>query len=145
GADRSGGAPPWAASRLEGDVVLRTTASAGTGFRRTVVATPRERRIGTAYQMPVQCQVWVRVMEHDSPLGPQVNVFASLLLSSIQVRLIHRGMPVRSGTPLDEIAFTMPLVPAGERLARPARTARGPRGGSTIALRLFDHERAAVT
>ena len=126
-------------------MVLRTTAGTGSGFRRADAATARERRIGIAYSMPAQCQVWLRVRESESPLGPQLTVFASLLLSSIQVRLTHRGTQERSNAPPDEIAFTMPLVPAGERVARPSQSVRGIRGGSTIGLKLFDHERAAVT
>lgn len=95
--------------------------------------------------MPAQCQVWLRITDTNGPLGPQVTAFASVLLSAIQVRLIHRGAPERASEAPDEIAFTMPLVPAGERVARPAQSVRGPRGGSTMSLRLFDHERVAVT
>ena len=104
-----------------------------------------EQRIGTAYAMPARCQVWVRVTESAGPSGPQVAILASLLLSAIQVRVIYRAGSGRSERPADEIALTMPLVPLGERVARPTQVIRGPLGGSSMSVQLFDHERRSLT
>jgi len=104
-----------------------------------------EQRIGTAYAMPARCQVWVRITESAGPSGPQVAILASLLLSAIQVRVIYRAGSARSERPVDEIALTMPMVPLGERVARPTQVIRGPHGGSSLSLQLFDHERRSLT
>lgn len=104
-----------------------------------------EQRIGTAYAMPARCQVWVRVKESASPSGPHVAILASLLLSAIRVRVIYRVGTTRGERPADEIALTMPLVPSGERVARPTQVIRGPRGGASMSLQLFDHERRSLT
>ena len=103
-----------------------------------------ERRISISYAMPAHCQVWLRITESKSPAGAQVSMLAALVLSAIHVRVIHRGAAAGTGPP-DEIVVTLPLVPANERLARPARTFRGPVGGSWMSLQLFDHERAPLT
>jgi len=120
-------------------------ASAGFTRGKTVPFRPMERRISMSYAMPANCQIWLRVTESQSVQGAQVSLLAALVLSAIHVRVIHRAWPAGSTGSPDEIAVTMPLVPANERLARPPRTIRGPAGGSWISLQLFNHERAALT
>ena len=123
----------------------RMGASAGFTRGRTALFRPMERRISMSYAMPAHCQIWLRVSGSQSPQGVEVSLLAALVLSAIQLRVIHRAWPAGTGTPLEEIAITLPLVPANERLARPARTFRGPAGGSWISVQLFNHERAPLT
>jgi hypothetical protein len=125
-------------------MVQRIGASAGMSGWRAATLPVSERRIGMSHTMPARCQLWLRIVGAQSAAGPQVSVLASLLLSPIHVRVIHRA--VRPGDPHpEEIALTLPLVPANEQLARPSRTFRGPAGGSRISLQLFDHERSPLT
>lgn len=122
----------------------RIGASAGFMRGKAALYRPVERRISMSYAMPAHCQVWLRITQSQSEAGAQVSMLAALVLSAIHVRVIHRGAAAGSGPP-EEIVVTLPLVPANERLARPARTFRGPAGGSWMSLQLFDHERAPLT
>ena len=123
----------------------RIGASAGFTSGKTDVLRPLEQRISMAYAMPARCQVWMWISESRSPAGAQVSLLAALVLSAIHVRVVHRASPAAGGKPPNEIAVTLPLVPENERLARPSRTFRGPAGGSSMSLQLFDHERAPLT
>jgi len=120
-------------------------ASAGLMSGKAALYRSLERRISMSYAMPAHCQVWLRTTESRSAAGAQVSMLAALVLSAVHVRVVHRGTVAKSGPPPDEIVVTLPLVPANERLARPARTFRGPAGGSWISLQLFDHERVPLT
>jgi len=126
-------------------MMQRMGVSAGFTRGKTALFRPMERRISMPYAMPVQCQIWLRIAESHSPQGAQVSLLSALVLSAIHVRVIHRAWPAVSGKPPDEIAVTLPLVPVSERLARPARTIRGPAGGSWISLQLYNHERKPLT
>ena len=119
--------------------------SAGFTRGRTAPFRPMERRISMSYAMPATCQTWLRMAGSQSTQGAQLSLIAALVLSAIHVRVIHRAWTADTGMPADEIAITLPLVPANERLARPARTVRGPSGGSRISVQLFNHERAPLT
>ena len=104
-----------------------------------------EQRIGTAYAMPVRCHVWLLVTDSRGPSGPQVAVLPSLMLSAIQVRVVYRvGRGIQESL-ADEISLHMPLVAAGERIARPTQVVRGPQGGSSTSLQLFDNDRTALS
>src|SRR5262245_50148289 len=126
-------------------MVQRTGMSAAFKSWKPPLFRPSERRIGISHAMPVRCQVWLRITECSSASGPQVSMLASLLLSAIHVRVIHRASPAPAAPLADEIGLTLPLVPANERIARPTRTFRGPVGGSWLSLQLFDHERSPLT
>jgi len=102
------------------------------------------RRIGMSYLMPMRCEVWLRIVESGSVLGPQVTLLSSLVLSPIQVQVLHRPSAESTGSRREELAIVMPLVPAEERVARPSRTFRGPVHGSWISLQLFDNERSPL-
>lgn len=120
-------------------------ASAGFTRGKATLFRPLERRISMSYAMPVGCQIWLRISESKSAAGAQVSMLAALVLSAVHVRVIHRASPAGSSVPTDEIAVTLPLVPPNDRLARPARTFRGPPGGASMSLQLFNHERAPLT
>jgi len=104
-----------------------------------------ERRIGMSYAMPMRCQLWLRIVDSGSALGPQVTLLSSLVLSPIQVQVLHCSSTEATGSRREELVLVMPLVPARERVARPSRTFRGPLHGSWISLQLFDHERSPLT
>src|SRR5580765_8585421 len=126
-------------------MVQRIGASAGEARGPDAPFRPLERRIGMSYVMPIRCQVWLRITGAGSASGPQVSMLAALVLSAIHLRVIHRASPAEGASPPEEIAVTLPLVPANDRLARPSRTFPGPAGGSWISLQLFDHERVPLT
>jgi hypothetical protein len=72
-------------------------------------------------------------------------MLASLMLSPIHLRVIHRAAPTTSGPPRQEIAMTLPLVPAYEQVARPSRTFVAAPAGTRMSLQMFDHTRAPLT
>ena len=123
----------------------RIGASAGETKGKAMPFRPLERRISMSYAMPARCHVWLRVTGTRSASGPQVSMLAALVLSAIHLRVIHRASPAAGVPTPEEIALTLPLVPANEQLARPSRTFLGPAGGSWMSLQLFDHERAPLT
>ena len=126
-------------------MVRRISASASYKGWKVPVFRPSERRISTAYAMPVRCQVWLRISGSQTEAGPQVSMLASLVLSAIHARVVYRAAVPPSGLQPDEIALALPMVPANERIARPSRTFRGPAGGSWMSLQLYDHERMPLT
>src|SRR5262252_5121058 len=123
----------------------RIGASAGFGSGKAPVSGPTERRIGMSYSMPMRCQVWLRITDSRGASGPRVSLLASLILSAINLRVIHRASPTATEAKPQEIALMLPLVPPNERISRPSRTFQGPASGSWISLQMFDHERKALT
>ncbi|HEY2956557.1 MAG TPA: hypothetical protein VGK89_15060 [Candidatus Eisenbacteria bacterium] len=96
-----------------------------------------EYRASTRYAMPVRLETRLRVSESNGRAGPLVTLQATIVLSSLEARVVFRGAGFEEQGTVFEVAQHVPLVPPGEQIARPASPLRriGPECGITLGIR----------